>query len=290
MNSKSALPVLELPPKAARIAPRLSIAGVNHQHSEDPRWQLAQRIAASESIGRSKLLADFLLYIVDRHIRDLADEITEQQIGVLVFGRAEGYDSNEDNIVRSYARNLRKRIDEYFATEGCSEPLLLQIPRGGYTPIFSSAVKSPVETKAEESAISAQRRDAVSIEFTEPQTPATTESPLPSGPAAAHAALHANARSPRISLWILVSLLIGILLGAGVEFLGHARQIASSEDAASHKLWSQIFTADRDTFIVPSDVGLVIMQRLIQRPVPLSKYVNGSYRTTPGIENAVNAA
>ena len=106
-------------------------------HVEDPRWQLARRIATSGSLGRSRLLADFLLYVVDRHIRDRTDEITEQQIGILVFGRAEGYDSNDDNIVRSYARNLRKRIDEYFATEGKEEALRLDIPRGGYAPAFS---------------------------------------------------------------------------------------------------------------------------------------------------------
>src|ERR1700733_10218869 len=78
--------------------------------SDDPRWQLAQRIAASGSLGRSGLLSDFLLYIVDRSIRGQTNEITEQRIGVSVFGRAEDYDPNEDNIVRSYARKLRKRI------------------------------------------------------------------------------------------------------------------------------------------------------------------------------------
>lgn len=294
MDSKSASPVLELPLKAARIAPRLSIAGVNHPHTDDPRWLLAQRIAASESIGRSKLLADFLLYIVDRHIRDLTDEITEQQIGVLVFGRAEGYDSNEDNIVRSYARNLRKRIDEYFATEGCSEALLLQIPRGGYTPIFSSSVKVSVELKDDESTLSALRSGSGQVEITEPSTPAAAEFSLPLAAAESGIDLRTPTQtkltSPRISLWMLLSLLAGIVLGVGAMPLWHARPIISGEEAASHRLWSQIFTADRDTFIVPSDVGLVIMQRLIQRPVPLSTYVNGSYRTPANIENAPNAA
>lgn len=104
--------------------------------SDDPRWQLAQRIAASGSLGRSRLMAEFLLYVVDRHILDRGDEITEQQIGVLVFGRPDGYDSNEDNIVRSYARNLRKRLEEYFSGEGSHEPLRMEIPRGGYVPQF----------------------------------------------------------------------------------------------------------------------------------------------------------
>src|ERR1700754_5176935 len=80
-------------------------------HPSDLRWQLACRIAFSGSLGRSRLLSRFLLFIVDRHIRGRNHEMTEQQIGILVFDRAEGYDSNEDNIVRSYARNLRRRIE-----------------------------------------------------------------------------------------------------------------------------------------------------------------------------------
>ncbi len=120
------------------------------------------RIAASRSLGRSGLLSDFLLYIVDRCVRGRTDEITEQRIGVIVFGRAEGYDPNDDNIVRSYARKLRKRIEEYFAAEGHAERLRLEIPRGGYTPFFSDNVPAspklgdsaiPEETEPQESGI-----------------------------------------------------------------------------------------------------------------------------------------
>src|SRR5258708_6918708 len=134
------MPSVEPSPKIATgvVARSASRVPDIHAHLDDPRWQLARRIADSGGLGRSRLLADFLVYIVDRHIRDRTDEITEQQIGILVFGRAEGYDSSDDNIVRSYARTLRKRIDEYFATEGKAEKLRLEIPRGGYSPAFSA--------------------------------------------------------------------------------------------------------------------------------------------------------
>src|ERR1700744_4688631 len=105
---------------------------------DDPRWRLAQRIAVSRSIGRSPLLSEFLLYVCDRHIQDKVSDLTEQRIGVNVFGRSEGYNSNDDNIVRNYARTLRKRIEEYFATEGRHEDLKLEIPRGAYVPVFYS--------------------------------------------------------------------------------------------------------------------------------------------------------
>ena len=131
---------LEPSPKAAPgFVSRLDgVLGVELPiNGEDARWQLALRIAASGSLGRSSLLSDFLLYIVDRCIRGRTEEITEQRIGVIVFGRVEDYDPNDDNIVRSYARKLRKRIEEYFSTEGREETLRLEIPRGGYAPTFT---------------------------------------------------------------------------------------------------------------------------------------------------------
>src|ERR1700733_8111695 len=108
----------------------------SHKNLDDPRWHLVQRIVASRSMGRSPLLSEFLLYICDRHLRNQSAELTEQRIGVKVFGRAEGYNSNDDNIVRNYARMLRKRVDDYFANEGRDEDLLLEIPRGRYVPVF----------------------------------------------------------------------------------------------------------------------------------------------------------
>src|SRR5579862_1561513 len=121
------MPILESSEKVPGAPPRSRRDELLdfHAHADDPRWQLAQRIASSEGLSRSRLLQDFLLYIVDRELSERIDDITEQQIGVLVFGRPEGYDSNEDNIVRGYARNLRKRVDEYFAVEGREEKLRL---------------------------------------------------------------------------------------------------------------------------------------------------------------------
>ena len=219
-------------------------------HLDDPRWQLARRIADSGGFARSRLLADFLLFIVDRHIRQRTHEITEQQIGILVFGRAEGYDASDDNIVRSYARTLRKRIDEYFLTEGSDEPLRLEVPRGGYAPVFSTPAQEPSTDNLPPSPTSPDALDPVPPPFR------------------------------RHQVWL--GLLVGILLGFAAIFirplhlLKHAT--ASPPEAASTALWSELFSPDRDTFVVPSDGGLVIMQRLIQRPVPLERYVSGSYR------------
>src|ERR1700730_4614159 len=105
---------------------------------EDPRWQLAQRVVESAQFSKSPRLSSFLLYIVAKSLEGRQSEITEQQIGVNVFGRPLGYRTVDDNIVRNYARQLRKRLTEYFAGEGIDHALRIEIPLGGYLPSFTA--------------------------------------------------------------------------------------------------------------------------------------------------------
>jgi hypothetical protein len=273
-----------LPKAAPGFVPRLDGAlGVGSPiDEEDPRWQLALRIAASRSLGRSELLSDFLIYIVDRCIRGRIDEITEQRVGVIVFGRAEGYDPNEDNIVRSYARKLRKRIEVYFATEGCEEILRLEIPRGGYTPIFSDCAASP---QINESAASEETALQV-CEITEPIAAENVEIVSAVVPDASHQPVERyRIRPGMVFPGVIVALLMGLLIGIGLMLLKPSRWMESRQDTLSHLLWSRLFSKDRDTFVVPSDDGLIILQRFTERPVPLTSYVNGSYRAAVKVDN-----
>jgi hypothetical protein len=107
----------------------------------DARWQLAQQIVDSPQFIRAPRLSQFLLYIVSKSVQGRAHEVTEQQIGVHVFGRPHGYRTSDDNIVRSYARQLRKRLSEYFASQGIESPLHIEIPLGGYLPLFTRSAR-----------------------------------------------------------------------------------------------------------------------------------------------------
>jgi hypothetical protein len=82
---------------------------------------------------------EFFHYVVDCCLRDAPEEATEQQIGIHVFHRIPGYNSSEDSIVRSQARLLRLKLAAYFANEGSSEDLIVEIPKGHYLPVFRSA-------------------------------------------------------------------------------------------------------------------------------------------------------
>lgn len=270
---------LQPPPNSA--ADRATLGSRNRveveiqTHDDDPRWQLACRIAASGSLGRSRLLSRFLLFIVDRHIRNRTDEVTEQQIGILVFDRKAGYDSNEDNIVRSYARNLRRRIDDYYAKEGKDEPLRLDIPRGGYVPYFtdrSLQEEAPPQTPVAETDASAAAPEIESL--LQEDLPVLLDPPdVTSRPV-----------KPGL-LWMLgtmaalcLGLAIGLIIPRGLRlFPGKDSITTSSTRAVSDSFWRQVFPSNGETYVVPSDDGLVIMQRLTERPVPLASYISGDY-------------
>jgi hypothetical protein len=105
----------------------------------DERWQLVQRIVASPPLQKSCRLRDLLQYITEQTIRGYAHELTEQHIGEAVFHKPTGYSPLEDSSVRVHARQLRLKLHEYFDGVGRGEPLVVEIPKGAYAPVFRVA-------------------------------------------------------------------------------------------------------------------------------------------------------
>src|SRR6516165_2889445 len=103
--------------------------------SEAVRKQL-ERVLASEGFGRNERLSRFLRFVVERHLEGRDSELKESLVAVEVFGRKPDCDPKLDSIVRSEAARLRSRLVEYYAREGSGEPLILELPKGGYTPLF----------------------------------------------------------------------------------------------------------------------------------------------------------
>jgi hypothetical protein len=118
----------------------------------DVRWELVQRVIESSHLVGSARLRNFLLYVTACALRKNPEDATEQQIGIQVFGRHPGFNSSEDSIVRSQARLLRNKLAAYFNAEGAAEPVVIEIPKGHYLPVFlpsrrdESVRKLPVES------------------------------------------------------------------------------------------------------------------------------------------------
>jgi hypothetical protein len=125
----------------------------------DPRWALALRVADSPSFRTCPKLRAFLLYVCRNGLLGRPEELREQLVGTCVFGRPDDYNIGDDNIVRVEARELRKRLESYFAGEGAHEPLVIEIPKGRYLPAFQPRGQSaPPPPEPEPAASSAPGR------------------------------------------------------------------------------------------------------------------------------------
>ena len=234
---------------------------------EDPHWALAQRVIAGPNFARSPLLTKFLLFVVAETLKGRGNEITEHQIGVQVFDRPADYRTLEDNIVRSYARQLRKRLAEHFADQGSSEPVRIDIPVGGYVPVFLPATE---EVNREETPGS----PAAGPGQTQPHA-------LPARKAEAAATVQSKA-----SRWALGAVLVVAYSAALIAVTWYAARRSPAPapplpQEPAHVLWAELFSGPENSYIVPSDAGFNLLEDISRRPVPLAEYISGSYQGLP---------
>src|SRR5579864_7484187 len=94
------------------------------------------RLLGSPQLRESHQLQAFLEFIVRETLAGHSDSLKEYLLGCNVFGRKPDYDPRIDGIVRVQATVLRKRLEKYYAGEGSMDPVVIDLPRGGYVPLF----------------------------------------------------------------------------------------------------------------------------------------------------------
>jgi hypothetical protein len=213
-------------------------------------WKVMERAAASVQLKRAARAREFLFYVGSKSLKEGCTEIHEQEIGHAVFGRDPDYETSLDNIVRVSATDLRKRIDGYFANEGADEPLIFEIPRGSYTPVF--------RWRPEEDPRKAP--DGV------PET-AARPAPVPY----------------YRQLPFLIPAVVSILLAAGCALLWRQnRALARPHNAwggkpALAELWPRFLNSSRPTDVILADDSYDLVENIAGQSFSLNDYLNRSY-------------
>lgn len=255
LDSRSAegRPALPLNPMSATV----DVPQVESSPPPDVEEQLAlvERIVASAHFRRSARLRDFLLYVAGQYRRDPHAELNEQEIGEKVFGRPSSYDRSQDNIVRVNATELRRRIELYFAEEGAAETLLLEIPRGGYKPVFRRRIASSVPAEPAAQPI-----------HPAPPTTVPAESSRQSG------------RIAQIAWPALCA-----VLAIACIVLWRQDRSARPGDAAAHAtpaltaFWGAFAGNHQTTDVVLSDDSASVIQDITHRSISMDSYLNHDY-------------
>ena len=104
-------------------------------HADEIRRQLG-RIVGSAAFRDSLRLTRFLTFVVEATLAGKGDRIKAYTIAVEALGRGGDFDLQADPIVRVEAGRLRQALARYYSGAGGHDPLVIDVPRGGYVPIF----------------------------------------------------------------------------------------------------------------------------------------------------------
>ncbi len=206
----------------------------------DPRRDLVQRVAGSTSFQKAKRLREFLQFVGERALSEPERAIREHEIGSAVFGRQAEFDPSADTLVRVHASQLRKKLQHYFATEGAGEPLVIELPRGSYLPVF-------------------HERAATRIESPEPQPPSRRR---------------LRAHGLALGLGTLCIILAGLSLALWLRDrdLSRGQRTRVEPRPAVERLWKQLFGNGKTTYVVLSDSMLTVFQDLLHTQLSPTEY------------------
>jgi TolB-like protein len=106
-------------------------------NAEPVRKQLL-KILSSHEFKNSHVVSRFFEFVVEEALACRAKEIKEYTIGVKALGKPADFNPQFEAVVRIHAGRLRRMLREYYNGNGSSDPLLIDIPKGSYVPVFES--------------------------------------------------------------------------------------------------------------------------------------------------------
>ena len=94
------------------------------------------RLIESPGLQHSEALCLLLRYLVLQGLDRPQEHVKEYQIALDVLGRPDSFDPHVDSAVRVQTSRLRNKLVEYYATVGSEDRILIEIPKGTYSPVF----------------------------------------------------------------------------------------------------------------------------------------------------------
>ncbi len=218
----------------------------------------------------------FLEFVVEHTLSSPNEHLKEMIIGIELYAGHGEFDPRITSVVRVDASRVRTKLREYYLSEGAADPLIIDLPKGSYTPVFREA------------SIQVDAPRLTTTSFTEPSIVVLPFSNLSPDPEAyfsdglteeiihalssirglrvvartsAFALKHRNADVREIGR----ALNVGFVLEGSVRKSGNALrvtvQLASTSDG--YQLWSRRYERRlEDLFAVQDEIALAIADML----------------------------
>jgi hypothetical protein len=103
-----------------------------------------EKLVASHALHGSESLCKLLRYLGKQALEHPGTAVKEYQIATEVFGRQADFDPQLDSMVRVQAGRLRTKLAEYYNTEGATDRIVVELPKGSYAVAFHERANAAV--------------------------------------------------------------------------------------------------------------------------------------------------
>jgi len=97
------------------------------------------KVLESKVFASAERMRRLLEFIVDHNLRFPGEPLKEITIGTNLYAAAGDFDPRLTAAVRVDANRLRGKLREYYASEGANDSVMIDVPKGSYTPILRAA-------------------------------------------------------------------------------------------------------------------------------------------------------
>lgn len=108
-----------------------------------------ERILQSKVFRTSEVLRHLFGYLAEKSLDGTADSLKEYTIGLDALGKPASFDPRQESVVRMHTARLRQKLAEYYRTEGVDDPIIVDMPKGGFKVTFGPrpaiAISAPAQ-------------------------------------------------------------------------------------------------------------------------------------------------
>jgi predicted outer membrane lipoprotein len=114
-----------------------------HLAERDQYLEQIDRLVNNHILHSSESLCKLLRYLAVHALAHPGVPLKEYEIATEVFHRPADFDPQLDSTIRVQAGRLRLKLAEYYGSEGAEDPILVDLPKGGYVLSFHHRTPPP---------------------------------------------------------------------------------------------------------------------------------------------------
>jgi TolB-like protein len=97
------------------------------------------KILASRAFANADRMRQYLRFVVEHALTAPHESLKEMTVGMALYAVKGDFDPRNTAAVRVDATRLRTKLLEYYSSDGAADPVVIDLPKGSYSPIFREA-------------------------------------------------------------------------------------------------------------------------------------------------------